>query len=135
MERLIDGERRLRREYSAAFKASVLDQTREPGASVSGVALSLGLHPNMVHRWLREQRLAPQQVQPQTPAFVALPLPAVVADDQVAQPATPTASPTQASGDGQISRIELQRASANITIEWPVAAAAQCALALRDWLR
>ena len=48
MERLIDGERRLRREYSAAFKASVLARTREPGASVAGVALSHGLHPNMV---------------------------------------------------------------------------------------
>lgn len=34
MERLIDGERRLRREYSTAFKASVLAQTHEPGASV-----------------------------------------------------------------------------------------------------
>ncbi|AEB85702.1 transposase [Alicycliphilus denitrificans] len=48
MERLIDEERRLRREYSTAFKASVLAQTREPGASVSGVALSHDLHPNMV---------------------------------------------------------------------------------------
>lgn len=32
MERLIDGERRLRREYSADFKALVLRQTRERGA-------------------------------------------------------------------------------------------------------
>lgn len=133
MERLIDGERRLRREYSAAFKASVLQQTREPGASVAGVALSHGLHPNMVHRWLREQRLSRQQGLAQTPAFVALPVAAVVADDHVAQPlATATA---QASGDGQLIRIEVQRASAIVKIEWPVEAAAQCALALRDWLR
>jgi transposase-like protein len=133
MERLIDGERRLRREYSAAFKASVLQQTREPGASVAGVALSHGLHPNMVHRWLREQRLLRQPVLSQTPAFVALPVTAVVADDHVAQPAA--AAPTQASGDGQLIRIEVQRASAIVKIEWPVEAAAQCALALRDWLR
>ena len=36
MERLIDDDRRLRRDYSAAFKASVLEQTRERGASVAG---------------------------------------------------------------------------------------------------
>ena len=67
MERLIDGERRLRREYSADFKALVLRQTRERGASVSGVALSHGLHPNMVHRWLREQSLSREQDSLRTP--------------------------------------------------------------------
>lgn len=133
MERLIDGERRLRREYSTAFKASVLAQTREPGASVSGVALSHGLHPNMVHRWLREQRLAREQVQPQRPAFVPLPIPAVVADDHITQPAATAA--TQAGGDGQFIRIELQRAGYSITMAWPVTAAAQCAVALRELLR
>lgn len=133
MERLIDGERRLRREYSTAFKASVLAQTREPGASVSGVSLSHGLHPNMVHRWLREQRLAHEQGQPQRPAFVPLPIPAVVTDDHIAQPAA--AAVTQVSGDGQVIRIEVQRASASITIAWPVTAAAQCAQALVELLR
>ena len=132
MERLIDGRRRLRREYSAAFKASVLQQTCQPGASVAGVALSHGLHPNMVHRWLREQRLSRPQVQPPAPAFVALPLAAVLADDHIAQPAAPGLS--QSSNDAQVIRIELQRASATVTIVWPVAAAAQCAQVLRDWL-
>lgn len=125
MERLIDGDRRLRREYSAAFKASVLEQTREPGASVAGVALSHGLHPNMVHRWLREQCLTREQAQRQTLAFVALPLPAVAADGHVGQTANPT--PTQACVDSQFIRIELQRAKATVTIAWPLAAAAQCA--------
>ena len=133
MERLIDGERRLRREYSTAFKASVLAQTREPAASVSGVALSHGLHPNMVHRWLREQRLAREQGQPQGPTFVPLPIPAVVADEHIARPAA--AAPKQASGDGQVIRIEVHRAGASITIAWPVTAAAQCAQALRELLQ
>lgn len=31
--------------------------SRGGGGSVSGVALQHGLPPNMVHRWLREQRL------------------------------------------------------------------------------
>lgn len=34
---------------------------------MSSVALGHGLHRNMVHRWLREQRLARQQIQQPTP--------------------------------------------------------------------
>lgn len=92
--------------YSTAFKASVLAQTREPGASVPGVALSHGLHPNMVHRWLREQHLDCEQGQPQRPAFVPLSIPAVVADDHIVQPMATAL--TQASGDGRFIRIEVQ---------------------------
>ncbi len=111
MERLIDGERRLRREYSAAFKASVLARTREPGASVAGVALSHGLHPNMVQ----------------------LPLAPTVAPGPVASPVTP--APTQASPSQDLIRVEIQRAGATVTMQWPVSAAAQCAQMLRELLR
>ena len=130
MERLIDGQRRLRREYSADFKALVLAQTRGPGASVAGVALSHGLHPNMVHRWLREERLTGTHVKQHPPAFVALPVPTGVSDVRVAQTAG------AASGaEGEFIRIELQRTGATITITWPVTVAAQCAQALRELLR
>lgn len=118
MERLIDGERRLRREYSADFNASVVQQTLERGASVSGVALSHGLHPNMVHRWLREQRLNREHDSLRTPAFVALPL-----------------APTQASSSPDVIRVEIQRSGATVTMQWPVTAAAQCAQMLRELLR
>ena len=71
MEQSLNQERRRRREYSQQFKAEVLARCAQPGASVGGVALAQGLHSNMVHRWIREQRerqtLAP-------PAFVSLPL-------------------------------------------------------------
>ena len=133
MERLIDGERRLRREYSAAFKASVLARTREPGASVAGVALSHGLHPNMVHRWLREQSLSREQDSLRTPAFVALPLAPTVAPGLIVSPVTP--APTQASHSQDVIRVEIQRAGASVTMQWPVSAAAQCAQMLRELLR
>jgi transposase len=42
MERELMDRRPLRREYSEDFKAEVLAQTRQAGASVSGVALSHG---------------------------------------------------------------------------------------------
>ena len=133
MERLIDGERRLRREYSADFKALVLRQARERGASVSGVALSHGLHPNMVHRWLREQRLSREQDSLRTPAFVALPLAPTVAPEPVVSPVTP--APTQASPSRDVIRVEIQCSGATVTMQWPVSAAAQCAQMLRELLR
>ncbi len=47
-----------RREYSKEFKAELLAKCQESGASVGGVAIAHGLHPNMLHRWIREARLA-----------------------------------------------------------------------------
>lgn len=110
-----------------------LARTREPGASVAGVALSHGLHPNMVHRWLREQSLSREQDSLRTPAFVALPLAPTVAPGPVASPVTP--APTQASPSQDLIRVEIQRAGATVTMQWPVSAAAQCAQMLRELLR
>jgi transposase len=115
---------------SADLTALVLAQTRGPGASAAGVALSHGLHPNMVRRWLREEHLKDTQVQQQPPSFVALPVPTGVSDVRVAQTAG-SASGT----DGEFMRIELQRTGTTITMNWPVTAAARCAQALREWLR
>lgn len=75
MERDLTDRRPLRREYSEDFKAKVLAQTRQAGASVSGVALSHGLHPNMVQRWLREdrQRQAPRAAEHRAGVCAAAP--------------------------------------------------------------
>lgn len=98
MDRMSIDERPRRREYTGKFKDAVLEQTRQPGASVSAVALSHGLNPNMVHRWLREarQRVALERLQG-TAAFVPLRLPEVsqasVASDtslEVAQKTVPS---------------------------------------------
>jgi transposase len=39
-----------RRNYSAQFRALVLEQCMSPGASVAEVALSHGMNANVVHR-------------------------------------------------------------------------------------
>ena len=44
-----------RRFYSPEFKAQVLQECRQSGASVAGVALAHGINANIVHRWLRER--------------------------------------------------------------------------------
>ena len=79
MEQFANESRPRRREYSKAFKAQVMGECTQPGASVGGVALSHGLHANMVHRWLREARLAQTFTAhlsaDASAAFIALPLP------------------------------------------------------------
>lgn len=62
---------------------------------------------------------------PSIPAFVALPLTPTVAPGPVASPVTP--APTQASPSQDLIRVEIQRAGATVTMQWPVSAAAQCA--------
>ncbi len=129
MERDLMDRRPLRREYSEEFKAEVLAQTRQTGASVSGVALSHGLHPNMVQRWRREerQRQAAPAHQNIEPAFVPLRL-------------APVCDPSPESAEApapvvETIRMELTRAGATLTVHWPVSAAGQCAQMLRDLLR
>ncbi len=92
MERDLMDRRPLRREYSEEFKAEVLAQTRQAGASVSGVALSHGLHPNMVQRWRREERQRQAAPAPQSidQAFVPLRLaPVCDPSPDVAEPPAP----------------------------------------------
>jgi transposase-like protein len=85
MNQMSTVERPRRREYSAEFKTSVLEQSRRPGASLAGVALAHGINPNMVHRWLREerQRLELAELQRGAAAFLPVQLPQVPVPSQV----------------------------------------------------
>jgi transposase len=46
--------RRGHRTYTAQFKVEMVAACLKPGASISALALSQGMNPNVVHRWLRE---------------------------------------------------------------------------------
>jgi transposase len=41
-----------RRVHSPDFKAQVIGECRRPGASIAAVAISHGLNPNVVRKWL-----------------------------------------------------------------------------------
>lgn len=130
MNQLSTVERPRRREYGAEFKTSVLEQCRQPGASLAGIALGYGINPNMVHRWMREdrQRLELIELQRGTSAFVPLQL-----------PPSPGASPglakcvQPAAAEGI--RVEIQRAGGKVTVTWPLQSASECGAWLREWLR
>ena len=135
MNQLSTAERPRRREYSAEFKTSVLEQSRQPGASLAGVALGYGINPNMVHRWVREDRQRAQLIELQrgAAAFVPLQLPPSPCEGpSLAQCGQPT---TGQSAVAECIRVDIQRAGAKVTVTWPVQSAGECGAWLRDWLR
>lgn len=131
MERVSTVMRPRRREYSAEFKASVLEQCRQAGASIAGVALAQGINQNMVHRWIREERgrLELAELQKSAAAFLPVQLqPAAVAVASAPQPL-----PSDQCGSGIC--IEIERAGGKVTVTWPLQSAAECRVWLREWLR
>lgn len=44
-----------RRTYSDQYKREVMRRCRQPGASVSGIALAHGINANLVRKWLRQR--------------------------------------------------------------------------------
>lgn len=135
MNQLPTVERPRRREYSAEFKTSVLEQICQPGASLSGVALGYGIHPNMVQRWMREERQRRELVELQMGASTFIPLQlaaSACANPDLAKCAQPT---TAQSAVAEGIRVEIQRAGAKVTVTWPVQSASECGTWLREWLR
>lgn len=135
---------RARRVHDAQFKAKVLAECRQPGASVAAVALAHGLNANVVHKWRRGQGLqraglmddataqVPQgAVEPAASLqFVPIPLSAPGKPHEAAAapwPAEALAQPASA----QLLQIELRRGANQVTVRWPATQAAQCT----QWLR
>jgi transposase len=136
-----------RRRHGAEFKAKVLADCDEPGASISGVALAHGLNANLVRQWRagRGVKLAgitvtapaarkasrPTEVQASplvsaNPEFVAIAMPA--ASKTATSAATDTTSAPPA--DRHI-HVELRRGPLHLNVRWPTSGADDC----RAWLR
>lgn len=135
MNQLSTIERPRRREYSAEFKTSVLEQSRRPGASLAGVALAHGINPNMVHRWMREDRQRLELIELQSGASTFVPLQlqtSPTVGPNLAKCVQPNADKV-AVAEGI--RVEIQRAGGKVTVTWPLQSASECGAWLRDWLR
>lgn len=108
------------RAYPAEFKAQLVAECEQPGASVAKVALAHGLNANMLHTWRRDARPAPARVRSAAqPEFVSLPL----------------SAPTPAATTPLSIRIELRRGATSVAVSWPTDAADACAAWLRELLR
>ncbi|WP_223282515.1 IS66-like element accessory protein TnpA [Pseudomonas amygdali] len=103
-----------RRSYSKSFKAQVIQECAQPGASIASVALGHSLNANLVHKWIRVQAQKSMALQP---AFVRLPL----------QTTAPVSAPNIS--------VEIPHPRGTVKVNWPTDSAAACAAFLRDLLR
>lgn len=113
--------KRVRRNHSPELKAQILAECATPGASVAKVAMSHGVNANVVHTWRRLARgqADAREVRSATDAagFVALAF-----------------EPPEAPDDRRID-IELHRGALSVRMAWPVSAAAQMTVWMRELLR
>ena len=104
----------------------------KPGVSMASVALANGVNANLVRRWVLESDGLTDRGAPRLPDAIkrGTSTPATFVPLQLPAP-TPAAAPT---APAEI-RIDVTRGSTSIIVTWPVAAAPQCAVLLRELLR
>ena len=115
--------RRRRRRHSAAFKAEAVAACQHPGVSIASVALARSLNANLLRRWVVEAERA-----------------GAVPVERLCAPTSATENsagflPVSVSPASSSIRIEVRRGSSTVSVEWPVTAARECALALRELLK
>ncbi|MCO8310952.1 IS66-like element accessory protein TnpA [Pseudomonas mandelii] len=106
-----------RRSYSKSFKAQVIQECAQPGASIASIALSHSLNANLVHKWIRVQAQKSTALQP---AFIPLPMQRAVENSHAA---------------ASNIYVEIQHPRGTVKVNWPTESAAACATFLRDLLR
>lgn len=104
------GGRRKKRFWSEEEKRSICEQTQAPGVSVAQVGRRYALNANMIFKWLKDPRFAPQVVDVEpVPAF----LPVEISEAPAAAPSSPAPSPSPpaapCAGDGvSLGKIEIE---------------------------
>jgi transposase len=125
---LITGERR-RRRWTAEEKAAILEESWQPGASISDVARRHGLNRNLLGTWRRQARGAGDE---RRPMFVPLRVLGECAATRVspaasAPPGPPPSTSSEADGAGvrgAVGRIDIEIGNARVRISGAVDAAA-----------
>ena len=138
-----------RRRHSAELKAKVMAACKEPGASISGVALAHGLNANLVRTWRTgrglkragvavgpplssdvpsRSMLAASPLLAANPEFVAIEMPA---------PAKTTASTAARHAGAEpaadpLIHVELRRGPLHLSVRWPSSAGDDCTAWLRE---
>ena len=110
-----ESKKKTRRRFGAELKRQILAECAEPGASVASIALLHGINANVVHKWRRQDGSPLPALQ--APAFVPVALP----------PAPCAPAPDI--------RIELRRGATSVSVNWPLEAAEQCAVWMRELLK
>ncbi len=114
-----------RRVHSSEFKSQILSECRQPGASISAVAIAHGLNTNVVRKWLAGRGLkrmgaAAASARDTTPALQFVPV-------ELARSA-PVVATTASQPD---IRIELERGGLHVKLQCAASAGALYAAQLR----
>jgi transposase len=120
---------RTRRTYSASFKAELIEQCRQLGVSCSAVAISHGMNPNVLRRWIKEAENPSDASAPARktidvdlkPAFVALPMDGPA--PQVHHAALVNV------------RIDIERNGTSVSVLWPHSRLSESAAWVREVLQ
>jgi transposase len=120
---------RTRRTYSTSFKSELIEQCRQVGVSCSAVAISHGMNPNVLRRWIKDAAhprdaaaAPPEPVDVELkPAFVALSM-------TVPTPQAPNAAQVNV-------RIDIQRNGTTVSVLWPHFCLSDSAAWVREVLR
>ena len=67
MDNMKDSKKIVLRRHSGEFKAQILSECAQPGASVASVAMSHGINANIVCKWRRLADAAPVSVASSVP--------------------------------------------------------------------
>ena len=121
--------RRRRRKHSAEFKAEVIAACRKPGVSMAALALANRLNANLLRRWVvaeeRAQAAKPSETVSAAPARSRIESRTFIPIQVESSAVTAVREIT----------IELRRGATVVKVGWPLAAAADCAIWLRELLR
>jgi transposase len=131
--------------HGAEFKAQVLDECQQPGASVAAVALAHGLNVNLLRKWLVGRGI--KRTGLAAPRTVAR-KPAVAGDTSVSSlqfipvevvPAPAAATSAAAAAPDHVEpsaveeiRVELTRGATQLSVRWPSTQAAACTAWLHE---
>lgn len=113
---------RTRRRHSDEFRARVVAVCRQPGVSVSAVALAHGLNANLLRRWIKE-------------GAGRMPVPRRVAVEPAVAAMRVVPVTIEAGQGGEEIRIDLRRGGAVVQMVWPATHAALLGGVLKDLLR
>ncbi len=119
--------KRTRRRHSEEFRAEVVAGSRQPGVSVSAVALANGLNANLLRRWIKEHQ--------ERPAGTELAGPDATPSHAKTTALVPVTVESSVLPAPSEIRIDIRRGPTTVQMAWPVAHAAMLGEVVKDLLR
>lgn len=112
--------KRRRREHSPALKRELIARSLQPGASVSGIALDVGINANLLFKWRREHlRSNGQAAVLATPTAKPVLLPVTI-DSPTPQVTAAPAPPRPPASRASTGSIEIDIGGARVRLRGPI---------------